>query len=104
MRSLEIRKRAGENGPPRGPEKAMLLEGVTINDGWDGLAELSSAPVGVNHANSSTAGMPSKVIEGIKPAAMRVIELWATVAARVNEWVSELRGAPDGPLFGAWCF
>jgi hypothetical protein len=26
-------KRAGENGPPRGPEKAMLLAGVTINDG-----------------------------------------------------------------------
>src|SRR5262245_15159474 len=26
-------KPAGENGPPRGPEKAMLLAGVTSNDG-----------------------------------------------------------------------
>ena len=25
----------GENGPPCGPEKAMLLDGVTINDGND---------------------------------------------------------------------
>jgi hypothetical protein len=36
-------KRAGENAPPRGPEKAMLVEGVTINDGRDGLAGFSSA-------------------------------------------------------------
>jgi hypothetical protein len=26
-------KSAGENGPPGGPEKAMLLAGVTIKDG-----------------------------------------------------------------------
>jgi hypothetical protein len=26
-------KRASENGPPRGPEQAMLLVGVTIKDG-----------------------------------------------------------------------
>jgi hypothetical protein len=33
-------KREGENGPPRGPEKAMLLAGVTINDGGDSQAGL----------------------------------------------------------------
>jgi hypothetical protein len=27
----------GENGPPGGPEKAMLVEGVTTNDGGAGL-------------------------------------------------------------------
>jgi len=26
-------KSEGENGPPRGPEKVMLLGGVTIRDG-----------------------------------------------------------------------
>jgi hypothetical protein len=26
-------KRVGENGPPRGPEQAMVLAGVTIKDG-----------------------------------------------------------------------
>ena len=28
-------KSGGKNGPPRGPEKAMLLGGVTINEGYD---------------------------------------------------------------------
>ena len=53
-------KRSGENGPPRGPEKATLLAGVTIKDGGDSLAGLSSAPAGVN---SSIANMPRKVDE-----------------------------------------
>jgi hypothetical protein len=53
-------KRAGENGPPRGPEKVMLLAGVTINDGGDSLPGFSSAPAGVN---SSIANMPRKVNE-----------------------------------------
>jgi hypothetical protein len=53
-------KREGENGPPGGPEKAMLLAGVTSKDGCDSLAGFSSAPAGVN---SSVANMPRKVNE-----------------------------------------
>ena len=53
-------KRAGENGPPRGPEKVKLLAGVTIKDGGDSLPGFSSAPAGVN---SSIANMPRKVAE-----------------------------------------
>jgi hypothetical protein len=65
-------KRAGENGPPRGPEKATLLAGVTINDGGDGLPGFSSAPADVN---SSIANMPRKVNEA----------RMAIVAARKND-------------------
>jgi hypothetical protein len=54
-------------GPPRGPEKFMLLEGVTINDGRDSRAGFSSALAGVN---SSIADMPRKVTEA--PVAIMV--------------------------------
>jgi hypothetical protein len=53
-------KRAGENGPPRGPEKVKLLAGVTIKDGGDSFPGFSSAPAGVNN---SIANMPRKVNE-----------------------------------------
>jgi hypothetical protein len=33
----------GANGPPRGPEKAMLVDGDTINDGADCLGGLCCA-------------------------------------------------------------
>jgi hypothetical protein len=46
----------GENGPPGGPEKAMLLDDVTINDGGD--------------CPNSVAGRPSKAIETSRPVAM----------------------------------
>jgi hypothetical protein len=60
-------KRAGENGPPRGPEKAMLLAGVTIKDGGDWPAGLCAAPICVN---ISIADVASKAIETIRPMDM----------------------------------
>jgi hypothetical protein len=47
----------GENGPPWGPEKAMLVEGVTTNDGGGGLC---ARPIVVS--NSVTV-MASVVVE-----------------------------------------
>jgi hypothetical protein len=49
----------GENGPPWGPEKAMLVEGVTTNDGGPGLC---ARPIFVS--NSVTV-MASVVVETI---------------------------------------
>jgi hypothetical protein len=49
----------GENGPPGGPEKAMLVDGVTINVGGDGPAGCAAAIC----ADNSIAGRPSKAIE-----------------------------------------
>ena len=57
----------GENGPPWGPEKAMLVDGVTINDGGDCPAGLCAAPICVK---SSSAGMASRAIEAIWPVAI----------------------------------
>jgi hypothetical protein len=37
----------GENGPPWGPEEAMLVEGVTINDG---VAGLCAVPICVSNS------------------------------------------------------
>jgi hypothetical protein len=52
----------GENGPPWGPEKAMLVDGVTINDGGDCPAGLCAAPICVN---SNITGTASKAIDAI---------------------------------------
>ena len=60
-------KRAGENGPPRGPEKATLLAGVTIKDGGDWPARVCAAPICVN---ISIADVASKAIETIRPMDM----------------------------------
>ena len=60
-------KRSGENGPPRGPEKAMLLAGVTIKDGGDWPARVCAAPICVN---ISIADVASKAIETIRPMDM----------------------------------
>jgi hypothetical protein len=59
--------RDGENGPPGGPEKARLLDGVTINDGEDCPAGLCAGLISVDN---SIAGMPSTVIEASRHAAM----------------------------------
>jgi hypothetical protein len=53
---------AGENGPPGGPEKAMLADGVTIKDGGVCPAGLCAAPICII---PSTAGMASRAIEAI---------------------------------------
>ena len=59
----------GENGPPWGPKKAMLIEGATINEGED-------CPVGVCAAlvccNNKIAGMVSKATDAIWPVAIIV--------------------------------
>jgi hypothetical protein len=57
----------GANGPPGGPEKAMLVDGVTINDGGDCPAGLCAALVSINN---KIAGMASKAIEAICPVAI----------------------------------
>src|SRR5262249_24195417 len=49
----------GEDGPPWGPEKAMLVEGVTTNDGAAGLC---AVPICVS---SSITVMASVVVETI---------------------------------------
>jgi hypothetical protein len=59
----------GENGPPWGPKKAMLLDGVTINEGEDCAVGLSAALV---CANNKIAGMLSKAIDAIWPIAIIV--------------------------------
>jgi hypothetical protein len=69
----------GENGPPWGPEKAMLIEGVTTNDGGPGLC---ARPIFVS--NSVTV-MASVVVETIclvtlnicsssTPSVMRIVD------------------------------
>jgi hypothetical protein len=57
----------GENGPPWGPEKAMLDEGITTNDGGDCSGGLCAAPTCVNNSVADTA---SKAIEAIWPVAL----------------------------------
>jgi hypothetical protein len=59
----------GENGPPWGPKKAMLVDGVTINDGGDSAAGRCAALVCVN---ISIADVASKPIEAIRPMAILV--------------------------------
>jgi hypothetical protein len=59
----------GENGPPLGPEKTMLVGGVTINAGGDCSAGLCAVPICVDN---SIAGMPSKAIEASRRVAMMV--------------------------------
>jgi hypothetical protein len=56
----------GEKGPPSGPENAMLVEGITINDGRDCPAGLCAAPLCVNN---SVAGMASNAIDAFWPVA-----------------------------------
>jgi hypothetical protein len=57
----------GENGPPWGPKKAMLADGVTINDGGDCPAGVCAAPVCVN---KKIACMVSKAIDAMRPVAI----------------------------------
>jgi hypothetical protein len=59
----------GENGPPWGPEKAMLVDGVTINDGGDCPAGLCAELMCVSH---TIAAMASKVIEALWAVAIMV--------------------------------
>jgi hypothetical protein len=59
----------GENGPPWGPKKAMLVDGVTINEGEDCPVGLCAALV---CANNKIAGMVSKAIDAIWPGAIIV--------------------------------
>ena len=60
----------GANGPPRGPEKAMLVDGVTISDGADCPAGLRCAAV--TSIDNKIAGMAGKVIEAMWPVAVMV--------------------------------
>jgi hypothetical protein len=57
----------GENGPPGGPEKAMLVDGVTINIGGDCPLGFCAAAISVDN---SIAGMHSKTIEASRRVAM----------------------------------
>ena len=50
----------GENGPPSGPEKVMLVESVTIKDG---PADLCAAPICVDN---SVTGMQRNAIKAIR--------------------------------------
>jgi hypothetical protein len=59
----------GENGPPWGPEKAMLVEGVTINDGKDFSVGVCATPIRIN---KRIAGMAIKAVEAIRPVAIMV--------------------------------
>jgi hypothetical protein len=52
----------GENGPPGGPENAMLVEGVTINVGGDCPTGFCATLICVDN---SIAGMPNKKIDAI---------------------------------------
>lgn len=65
----------GENGPPWGPEKAMLVDGVTINDGGDSPAGRCAALVCVNISITDVA---SKPIEAIRSVAI----MWGLTGAR----------------------
>ena len=56
----------GENGPPCGPEKTMLVGGVTINAGGDCTVGLSAAAICVDNSYAS------KAIEASRPMAMTV--------------------------------
>ena len=55
----------GENGPPFGPEKTMLVGGVTINAGGDCTVGVSAAAICVDNSTS-------KAIEASRPIAMTV--------------------------------
>ena len=57
----------GENGPPGGPEKAMLVDGVTINVGGDCPVGFCSAAISVDN---SIAGMHSKTMEATRRVVM----------------------------------
>jgi hypothetical protein len=59
----------GENGPPRGPEKATLVDGATTNVGGDCPVDFCAA---ASCGDSSIAGMPSETIEASRPVAMMV--------------------------------
>jgi hypothetical protein len=59
----------GENGPPRGPEKAKLVDGVTINDGKDCPAGLCATPICVKKRIASVA---IRAVEAIRPVAIMV--------------------------------
>src|SRR6516164_6743829 len=64
----------GENGPPCGPENAMLLDGVTINDGSDCSASFGATPA-CNRAISDPTGMKDWMVSaGTKYEAM---PLWS---------------------------
>jgi hypothetical protein len=54
----------GENGPPLGPKKAMLVGGVTISAGGDCSAGACAAPL------NSIANVANKVIERIRLVAI----------------------------------
>jgi hypothetical protein len=55
----------GENGPPWGPKKAMLVDGVTINEGED-------CPVGCAALVCANNKMVSKAVDAIWPVAIIV--------------------------------
>jgi len=57
----------GENGPPGGPETAMLVEGVTINVGGDCAVGLCAAAISID---KSITDMHSKPIEASRRVAM----------------------------------
>jgi hypothetical protein len=54
----------GENGP-WGPKKAMLVDGVTINDGGDSPAGRCAALVCVNISIADVASKPIKAIRSV---------------------------------------
>src|SRR6516162_507972 len=64
----------GENGPPCGPENAMVLVGLTINDGSDCSASFGATPA-CNRAKSDPTGMKDWMVSaGTKYEAM---PLWS---------------------------
>jgi len=77
--------RDGENGPPWGPKKAMLAEGVTINEGEDCPVGLCAALV---CANNKIAGRVNKPIDAIWP-----VVIIAHLRRREVDWVSVKIGA-----------
>lgn len=60
----------GANGPPRGPEKAILVDGVTISDGADCPGGLCCAAA--TCVNNDIADVASKAIDAIWPVAIMV--------------------------------
>jgi hypothetical protein len=62
----------GANGPPRGPEKAVLVDGVTISDGADCPSGLCCAAA--NSVNNKIAGTASKATEAIWAVAIMVAD------------------------------
>ena len=76
----------GENGPPGGPEKAMLVDGVTIN--VDGACPVGFCAAAISVDNSIIA-MHSKTIEASRPVTIQ------------RTCTNEARGVL---LSGAWHF